>query len=266
MGLLIPETKANAWATSSPSRYGDPCFASLNYRYNLGIKTNPTQYMDRGTITEEMTIAKKTGKDPHVAGERKLQELMDELPQRSENLEWYKSQWSRWLAGVETYDTDYNLWAVEPFQRKVNLKIEGTSPNIIGYIDVLIERDGKPVIADIKSKGQLSWGIEQNWRRQLTVYCLAIMKEMKLDYIPEAEIHMISVGKTPGSRVIPVEITADDISELIDKAKVLQYSIDNDYWPRNTNASKCSDHGCGFYGRCWSDHLIPINESLQKFS
>ena len=106
-------------------------------------------------------------------------------------------------------------------------------------------------------------GVKFNWK---PFSVRAIMKEMKLDYIPEAEIHMISVGKTPGSRVIPVEITADDISELIDKAKVLQYSIDNDYWPRNTNASKCSDHGCGFYGRCWSDHLIPINESLQKFS
>ena len=196
MGLLIPETKANAWATSSPSRYGDPCFASLNYRYNLGIKTNPTQYMDRGTITEEMTIAKKTGKDPHVAGERKLQELMDELPQRSENLEWYKSQWPRWLAGVETYDTDYNLWDVEPFQRKVNLKIEGTSPNIIGYIDVLIERDGKPVIADIKSKGQLSWGIEQNWRRQLTTTESLVQPAINFTRSPNIYFVIMSIVKS----------------------------------------------------------------------
>ena len=67
----------------------------------------PTQYMDRGIVTEVMAIAKKLNKDPQEAGERKIQELMDELPQRSEYLEWYKSQWPRWIAGIETYQTDY---------------------------------------------------------------------------------------------------------------------------------------------------------------
>ena len=88
---------------------------------------------------------------------------------------------------------------------------------MIGYIDLVIDGQGKPIVADIKSKGQLSWGISQAWRRQLTIYCLAIKSEMKLDFIPKAQIHMISVGKTPGSRVIEVDITADDVSDLIDR-------------------------------------------------
>ena len=89
---------------------------------------------------------------------------------------------------------------------------------------------------------------------------------MKLDFIPKAQIHMISVGKTPGSRVIEVDITVDDVSDLIDRANVLQFSIDNDYWPRNTTTDKCSERWCAFYGRCWSDHLIPLDESLSRFS
>ena len=69
---------------------------------------------------------------------------------------------------------------------------------------------------------------------------------------------MISV-ETPGSRVIDVDNTADDVSDLLDGTAVMQFSIDNNHCPRNTNSDKCSDRWCAFYGRCWSDHLIPLD-------
>ena len=266
MGLLIQEDRSAIWKNNSASRLNAECLKALDYQYNKGLPRPPTREMDRGIITEEMAVAKHFGKDIAVVGEEKLQQLLRERPERSEHLEWYREQWPRWIAGVETYDSGYALWPVDPIQRKVTLTIEGTTPALIGYIDLVIDGQGKPIVADIKSKGQLSWGISQAWRRQLTIYCLAIKSEMKLDFIPKAKIHMISVGKTPGSRVIEVDITADDVSDLIDRANVLQFSIDNDYWPRNTTTDKCSERWCAFYGRCWSDHLIPLDESLSRFS
>ena len=266
MGLLIPEDRTSIWTNNSASRLNNPCFKALDYQYNMGLPRPPSREMDRGIVVEDMSVAKIYQKDFQEAGEQKLQQLIAERPERSEHLEWYKEQWPRWIAGVETYRTDFDLWPRDPVQRKVALSIEGTTPTLVGFIDLLVDQGGKPVIVDIKSKGQLSWGVPQTWRRQLTIYCLAIKADMKLDFIPQAQIHMISVGKTPGSRVIDVDVTADDVSDLIDRASVMQFSIDNDYWPRNTNSDKCSERWCSFYGRCWSDHLIPLDRSLEKFS
>ena len=172
MGLLIQEDRSAIWKNNSASRLNAECLKALDYQYNKGLPRPPTREMDRGIITEEMAVAKHFGKDIAVVGEEKLQQLLRERPERSEHLEWYREQWPRWIAGVETYDSGYALWPVDPIQRKVTLTIEGTTPALIGYIDLVIDGQGKPIVADIKSKGQLSWGISQAWRRQLTIYFL----------------------------------------------------------------------------------------------
>ena len=188
MGLLVQEDRSKIWEKNSASRLNAECFQALDYQYNKGLPRPPSREMDRGIVAEEMAVAKYYGKEFAEVGEQKLQQLIAERPERSEHFEWYKDQWPRWIAGVETYDTGYTLWPVDPVQRKVTLSIEGTTPQLIGYIDLLIDQGGKPVIADIKSKANCH-GSPSDMEKTVNHILLAIKADMKLDFLPKADTH-----------------------------------------------------------------------------
>ena len=78
MGLLIQEDRSHIWEKNSASRLNAECFKALDYQYNKGLPRPPSREMDRGTVTEEMAVAKYFGKDFAEVGEEKLQQLLKE--------------------------------------------------------------------------------------------------------------------------------------------------------------------------------------------
>lgn len=258
------------WEKVSPSRLGalDDCPRKLWWKYDQKIPEGPAYYASRGTVLEAMVMSiirnERSDFSTHsveAEGRRAWGEECDKNPGLEDFNEKFEKELPRMLAGAETYQHSGELVA-DQFYCEVQFK---RLPKIHGFGDLLIrDMDGSLTIRDIKCKGQLSNSVLLSWRRQLTVYALSVMIKHQLEKLPKTEIDMVSVGKTPGHRRIPVHLSGDDISELINQLEKLVYHIDNGFWPQNRVSKYCSEENCSYYSRCiYGDSFVSYNNAME---
>jgi len=268
-----PET----WVRCSPSRLNglDKCPRQLWWKYETEEKEPTGFWAARGLVVEAMCMSvvrnnrflnghngleDLNSHSLEAEGRRAWQEQCDKSPDLISFNEEMEKQFPRWVAGASLYQHTGELTDEQFF---CELQFEGL-PRLIGYGDLEVIEHGRYVIRDIKAKGQLSKAVELGWRRQLTMYALSRAIKYGLDQLPVCEIDKISVGKTPGFLRIPVEISGEDISELIRQLEKLQYHIENSYWPQNRVSDLCMEGKCGFYSRCVYGDMIPFNDSIER--
>lgn len=264
------ETNPENWIFASPSRLNalDKCPRQMWWKYETDEVEPAGFWAARGLVTEAMVMSiirnSRSGSiDTHSIedeGKRAWQAECDKHPDLNNFNEEMEKNFPRWVAGASMYQHSGEL-TDEQFY--CELEFEGL-PKLRGFGDLEVMENGRYVIRDIKAKGQLSKTVELGWRRQLTMYALARAKKYELDQLPLCEIDMISVGKTPGHRRIPVDISGEDISELIKQLEKLQYHIEHSYWPQNRASDLCRDDRCGFYSQCIYGSMIPYNESIER--
>ena len=264
-------TNPQNWLKVSPSRLNglDNCPRQLWWKYETDEFEPAGFYAARGLVVESMCLSiirnsRSGAVETHSVedeGRRAWAEQIqkdDSLIQFNEEME---KQFPRWVAGAMTYKHSGELVG-----EQVYVEVDFADlPLLGGFLDLLIDEDGTFVVRDIKCKGQLSNSVPLAWRRQLTVYLLGIAKKYKLDRLPRAEIDMVSVGKTPGHRRIPVDISGEDVSELINQMERLWYHIKNEYWPQNRSSSFCREDTCAFYSGCiYGDSHVSFKDAMER--
>ena len=225
---MITPTNPDKWLKVSPSRLNglDNCPRQLWWKYETDEVEPAGFWAARGLVVDEM-----------------------------------RKQFPRWVAGAKSYQHSGEL--VDD-QMYVEVDFEGL-PLLGGFLDLLVNDSDQLIVRDIKAKGQLSNSVPLAWRRQLTVYLLGIAKKYNLKRLPRAEIDMISVGKTPGHRRIPVDISGEDVSELINQLEKIQYHIKNEHWPQNRASDLCREDRCAFYTKCvYGDSHVSFKEAMER--
>lgn len=268
---LITPTNPDVWLKVSPSRLNglDNCPRMLWWKYETDEVEPAGFWAARGLVVEAMCLSvirnSRSGVgDTHSIedeGRRAWQEQVDKDHSLTEYNDEMNKQFPRWVAGAQSYQHSGEL--VDD-QMYVEVDFEGL-PLLGGFLDLLVNDSDQLIVRDIKAKGQLSNSVPLAWRRQLTVYLLGIAKKYNLKRLPRAEIDMISVGKTPGHRRIPVDISGEDVSELVNQLEKIQYHVQNEYWPQNRASDLCREDRCAFYTKCvYGDSHVSFKDAIER--
>lgn len=244
------------WEYYSNSRLKDQCMYRLHLKYNKSASSTTGFYAVRGLVVEAGCIAKRYGNDIVEEMQAKLGVLMDENPELIWERDKINYDFDSWVAGVLTYNPIERQ--VVGDQIEVNVKLKTTSRHINGYIDLLeIDDQGKYVISDIKCKGSLTKTIPKDWVWAATIYSVGIRQQYNLDYFPQGEIHMISVGKKPGFHCLQVPIGIQEMNEIVERVEIFDKYLELGWFPRNRAADSCNDRVCDYYSQCHGETYDP---------
>lgn len=228
----------------------------LHQKYNLGSTDSTGFYAVRGLVVEAGCIASRYGQDVHAAMRSKLGELMDENPELIWERDKINFDFDSWVAGVNTYHPVERQIIGD--QVEVNVKIKSSNRPIKGYIDLLeLGDDGIYVIPDIKCKGSLTKTVPKDWVWAATIYSVGIRQQYNLDYFPQGEIHMISVGKKPGFHCLKVPVGIQEVNEVVERVFMFDKYLEMGWFPRNRAADSCSDRVCAYYESCHGETYDP---------
>ena len=252
------------WEFLSASRLNSDCPASLNYRYNEGIKSPDNVYQilgDGGEAGVEAILRNHNSSThhPHLAEsevwatiKRRCEETGVDLP-ADEDVE-------RLVAAVMQFQpaSDYVLKGA---QEKIILHSAKLPIPVIGYLDFRGEEgDGEVVIDDCKVSSARLTKPKPEWILQLGVYALATKFSLGLSKLPRTRIIYLNRSSKPSCSIMEVEHTVESLSNIFLRANQIQRYLDLDWWPPNRSSQFCNERNCSFWFRCHSDHLIPYNE------
>ena len=245
------------WNYYSNSRLKDQCMYRLNLKYNMNEYDGGTGfYALRGLVVEAGCIAKRYGQDVEAAMQERLREIMDENPELVWQKHTIENDFPSWIAGVNHYNPVEREVVGDQVEVMVNVK---NSPRPIkGFID-LLERDENGVfwIPDIKCKGSLTKTVPKDWVWAATIYSIGIKQQYNLDYLPQGEIHMISVGKKPGFHCLPVSVTVQQVAEVAERVYMFDKYLELGWYPRNRAADSCSERMCSYFAQCHGETYNP---------
>ena len=159
-------------------------------------------------------------------------------------------------------------------QKKITLKIHGLAMPVIGYPDLVAERQlpafQKPgqevLILDGKTSAKKISKVSHGYKQQLSTYVLAIMREKGLENIPSAELRVLVKTKTPYWQIIPVHLTADDLGLAIEAYREHELAIAANWYPLNRGSNFCSKKQCRFFEQCHEDHGSDLQHILTQVS
>jgi CRISPR/Cas system-associated exonuclease Cas4 (RecB family) len=251
------------WEFLSASRLNSDCPASLNYRYNEGIKSPDNFYQilgDGGEAGIEAILRNHSSSThhPHLAEsevwatiKRRCEETGVEVP-ADEDV-------ARVIAAVEQFQpaSDYVL---RSSQEKILLETPRLPMPVIGYLDFRGEEGGEVVIDDVKVSSARLSKPKPEWILQLGVYALAVKISHGLSSLPRTRIIFLNRSSKPSCSVLEVEHTVESLSNIFLRASQIQRYLELDWWPPNRSSQFCNERNCAFWYRCHSDHLIPYSE------
>tara|TARA_R100000656_G_scaffold1145_1_gene2237 strand:- start:304 stop:1086 length:783 start_codon:yes stop_codon:yes gene_type:complete len=168
---------------------------------------------------------------------------------------------------------DKHVLAVEGYMGWINYKpletqhffkitFEGHTRPTTGYMDILAERDGSPLIIDVKRQSKPAKKAKQDWIMQGSLYALALMKQRNLTEIPAFENHLIIPDQPP--LFLVTELTPEHLYMAYKLLSELNERIDSDYWPLNRTHPFCSQMWCAVFDKCHYENFVGVDELLEK--
>lgn len=134
-------------------------------------------------------------------------------------------------------------------EKKVEVKFENASYNLLGYIDVI---DDKDYIRDTKTTGRTPPESDVHKSLQLTAYSMSYRtlygKEeagVKLDYLVQTKI--------PKTVQFESKRTERDIERFLKTMGMVAHAIQNNIFFPNENNFLCSAEKCGYWSMCHSN-------------
>jgi len=172
-----------------------------------------------------------------------------------------------------TQSLDTHVKAVEDYMGWINYKpletqyffniiFEGHSRRTTGYMDIVAERQGLPLIIDVKRQSKPAKKAKREWIMQGALYALVIMKKRNLTEIPAFENHLIIPDQPPV--FLRTELTAEHLFMAYKLLTELNDRIDNDYWPLNRSHALCSPMWCNVYDKCHYENFVAVDELVKR--
>ena len=167
------------------------------------------------------------------------------------------------VSAVEGYMGWINYKPLET-QYYFNIIFDGHTRVTTGYMDIVAERQGLPLIIDVKRQSKPAKKAKKEWVLQGALYALVLMKHRKLVDIPAFENHLIIPNQPPV--FLKTELTAEDLYMAYKMLTELNDRIDKDYWPLNRSHALCSSMWCDVYDRCHYENFIGVDDLIDKIT
>jgi len=160
---------------------------------------------------------------------------------------------------------DYMEWInYKPLETQYffNIMFDTHTRRTTGYMDIVAERQGLPLIIDVKRQSKSINKAKREWILQGALYALVIMKQRNLTEIPSFENHLIIPNQPPV--FLRTELTAEHLYMAYNLLTELNDRIDKDYWPLNRSHALCSGMWCDVYDRCHYENFIGVDDLVGK--
>jgi CRISPR/Cas system-associated exonuclease Cas4 (RecB family) len=168
---------------------------------------------------------------------------------------------------------DIHVRAVEDYMGWINYKpletqyffniiFDGHTRRTTGYMDIVAERQGLPLIIDVKRQSKPAKKAKREWIMQGALYALVIMKKRNLTEIPAFENHLIIPDQPPV--FLKTDLTSEDLFMAYKLLTELNSRIDNDYWPLNRSHALCSPMWCNVYDKCHYENFVGVDELVGR--
>ena len=131
-----------------------------------------------------------------------------------------------------------------------------------GCVDIVAERNGHPLVIDLKRKKAPIRRDNYGYRMQVALYSLWLMQARNLDSIPSTEIHVLLSGKNP--QVWDVNVTVEDMYEAVYRLKDLGWRLSNNYFPMARGHPLCSPKWCNFWEQCHIDNFDGFDDLISN--
>jgi CRISPR/Cas system-associated exonuclease Cas4 (RecB family) len=191
-----------------------------------------------------------------------MQKVMDDLttPMDWELAEKVREEFPKAVTSVEKYINGIDYTPVR-VQEWFNFHLDGEDENpVVGCVDIIAERDGLPLIIDLKRKSSKLKRDNYDYRMQVSLYALWLMQARELDEIPKAEIHVMLSGANP--QIWPVDISAEDMYEAVERLRDLAWRLKHKYFPMARGQYLCSPRWCEYWDQCHIDSFKPLDSLL----
>ncbi len=236
-----PETSSKPWVDNFYTALGHISEAGVNAE----LKNRMTGIQGCGIIEE-------------------MEKVMEDLtaPMNWELSTKVRAEFPKAVTSVEKYISGIDYTPVR-VQEWFNFKLEGEDEYpVVGCVDVIAERDGKPLVIDLKRKGSKLKRDNFDYRMQVALYAMWLMQARELDTIPQTEIHVLLSGANP--QIWPVNATAEDMYEATYRLKDLAWRLRNQYFPMARGTYLCSPQWCQYWDQCHIDNFEPLDKLLKE--
>jgi CRISPR/Cas system-associated exonuclease Cas4 (RecB family) len=197
--------------------------------------------------------------------EEMLKVMDDVLPRirKEEEREQVRAEFDPAIKCVELYieQIDYTPLRVQEYFN-FHMDVDDMEHPVKGCIDIIAERNGQPLVIDLKRKKSPIKRDNYGYRMQVALYSLWLMQARTLDEIPSTEIHVMVSGKKP--QVWNVNVTVEDMYEAVYRLRDLGWRLANNYFPMARGHPLCSPKWCNFWDQCHIDNFQGLDELLSK--
>jgi len=120
-----------------------------------------------------------------------------------------------------------------------------------GRMDLLAEDMGEYAVWDAKTANKSKNQQEVDSSLQLTVYSLAAMKKLNLNYLPDVGYHVLVSTKKPKYQVLTSRRSMHNVKLFLRLLEMFAESIEREDWsPCDPGAWQCSPKWCGYWNIC----------------
>ena len=240
--IYYRDVEKTAWAENYYTAMGHISEAGVNAE----LQNRISGIQGRG-IREEM---QKVMDDllPHIRNDEEMRKVREDFPPA--------------IIAVEKYIEQINytpLRLQEYFNFHMNGNDELEHP-VKGCVDIIAERDGQPLVIDLKRKKSPIKRDNYGYRMQVALYSLWLMQARNLDSIPATEIHVMLSGKRP--QIWPVNVTVEDMYEAVYRLRDLGWRLTNNYFPMTRGHPLCSPKWCNFWDQCHIDNFDGLTDLI----
>ena len=157
---------------------------------------------------------------------------------------------------LETYLTSWNDIQIISHAEAFLIDIKDDEGNtlskpVIGEFDLIIEKEGNPVIVDFKTSGK-RWCEDKPLKdHQATLYCLSYYKATGV--IPSFRFDVVTKTKTPAVQQLETSRTKDDLKRLTRLYLAIDKAIQSACFIPNESSFMCG--GCEYANACAEWHL-----------
>lgn len=245
------------------------CAMQNHYVKVRGLRKPENFIFTRGKVSETMVATHLqnliTGNnlDIEVSGQTRMGELCQEMViEESKQL---ISHFPLIAEGARRYIAQSINYEPVEIGKWFKLDVKGFTRIIRGQLDVVGDRDGMPVIIDLKYQMKpipLNRFYKQKveWVRQLVLYSIFAMKEYNLEIPPPCEVHVVVAGSDP--QVFPIDVTEALMYDVLNRQHNLNIRLDAGYWPMNREHNLCSPQWCHVYALCHEENTLGQDELL----
>jgi len=252
----------------SHSRADTFCGRQIYYRDVAKKEWVENYYTAMGHISEAGVNAELQNRISGVEGrgiaeemQKVMEDLLPKIPKDAER-DSVRQDFPPAIIAVEKYieTIDYTPLRLQEY---FNFHMEGHDGKehpVKGCVDIVAERNGQPLIIDLKRKKAPIRRDNYTYRMQLALYTLWLMQARNLDKIPATEIHILLSGKKP--QLWPVSVTVECMYEALYRLKDLGWRLSNNYFPMARGHALCSPKWCNFWDQCHMDNYCGFDDLI----